>query len=287
MKSKTTLLYGAVVCMALSASTALAHDSHGKHSKIKPQAPTTLQYDFQYRSDKEKIRDKYRHPKKTLTFFGVKPSDTVVEIWPGGGWYTQILAPALKGSGQYVAAHWPKDSNVGFFKKYRAKFDVKFTDHPERYGEISVTGFEPPKHTSLVPDESADVVLTFRNVHNWMSQNYEQDVFNAAYNALKPGGVLGVVEHRAKIGTDRLTMIESGYVTESYVKKLAQKAGFTFTDSSELNANAKDLRNYPAGVWTLPPTLRLKNEDREQYVKIGESDRMTLKFVKPKSKLEN
>ena len=282
MKTKTSLLYSAVVCMALGTTAALAHDSHGKHAKVKPEVPTTLQYDFQYRNAKEKARDKYRHPKQTLKFFGVKPTDTVVEIWPGGGWYTQILAPALKGDGQYVAAHWPKDSNVGFFTKYRAKFDVKFTDHPERYGDISVTSFEPPKDTTLAPNESADVVLTFRNVHNWMSKDYEQTVFNSAFKALKPGGVLGVVEHRAKPGTDRLTMIESGYVTEDYVKQLAKKAGFKFAGSSEVNANRKDVKNYPAGVWTLPPTLRLKDQGKDKYLKIGESDRMTLKFVKPK-----
>ncbi len=265
--------------MALGSTTAIAHE---KHEKVELKAPSTLQYDFQYRTNKEMARDTYRHPKETLKFFGVKPTDTVVEIWPGGGWYTQILAPALKGNGQYVAAHWPKDSNVGFFTKYRAKFDVKFTDHPERYGDISVTSFEPPKNTTLAPDESADVVLTFRNVHNWMSKDYEQTVFNSAYKALKPGGVLGVVEHRAKPGTDRLTMIQSGYVTEELVKKLAKNAGFTFTGSSEINANSKDSKSYPAGVWTLPPSLRLKDQNKEKYLKIGESDRMTLKFVKPK-----
>ena len=282
MKSTTSLLLSAAVCLSLSSITAQAHEDHAAHKKIKPQAPTSLQYDFQYRTKAEKVRDKYRHPKRTLKFFGVKPTDTVVEIWPGSGWYTQILAPALKGSGQYVAAHWPKDSTVGFFQKSRAKFDVKFTDHPERYGDISVVGFEPPKHNILAPDESADVVLTFRNVHNWMSKDYEQDVFKSAYNALKPGGVLGVVEHRAKPNTDRLSMIESGYVTESYVKQLAQNAGFKFVASSEVNANPKDLKNYPAGVWTLPPTLRFKEQNKDKYLKIGESDRMTLKFVKPK-----
>ena len=283
MKSTTSLLCSAAVCLALTSTSTFAFDNHAEHKKIKPQAPKTLQYDFQYRSAKEKARDKYRHPKQTLHFFGIKPTDNVVEIWPGGGWYTQILAPALKGSGQYIAAHWPKDSSIGFFTKNRAKFDVKFTDHPERYGDISVTGFEPPMHNVLAPDESADVVLTFRNVHNWMSKGYEQDVFNAAYKALRPGGVLGVVEHRAKPDTDRLSMIESGYVTEDYVKDLAQRAGFKFAGSSEINANAKDLKNYPAGVWTLPPTLSFKEQDKAKYLKIGESDRMTLKFIKSKN----
>ncbi|MGB0894879.1 MAG: class I SAM-dependent methyltransferase [Parashewanella sp.] len=240
-----------------------------------------LSYSNQYRSEKEVARDKYRHPKQTLQFFGVQPSDTVVEIWPGGGWYTQILAPALKGKGEFIAAHWPKDSNVRFFKVNRAKFDQKFTLHPERYGEISVTDFAPPSHLQMAPSGSADVVLTFRNVHNWMKRNQEQTVFNSAYKALKPGGIFGVVEHRAKPGTDRLTMIESGYVTEEYVKQLAAKAGFKLVDSSEINANARDTKSYPSGVWTLPPSLRLGDLDRAKYLAIGESDRMTLKFKKP------
>ncbi len=283
MKSMTSLLCGAAVCLALGSTNAFADENHTEHKKLKPQEMKTLQYDFQYRSAKEKARDKYRHPKRTLQFFGIKPTDTVVEIWPGGGWYTQILAPALKGSGQYVAAHWPEDSDTGIYKINRAKFDQKFTKHPARYGDISVTGFEPPKHDMLSPDGSADAVLTFRNVHNWMSKGYEQDVFNAAYNALRPGGVLGVVEHRAKPDTDRLSMIESGYVTEDYVRQLARNSGFKFAASSEANANPEDIKNYPAGVWTLPPILSLKEQDKDKYLKIGESDRMTLKFVKPEN----
>ncbi|RJY10617.1 methyltransferase [Parashewanella spongiae] len=240
-----------------------------------------LKYDFQYRSDKEQARDKYRHPKETLSFFEVNPTDTVVEIWPGGGWYTQVLATALKNQGHYVAAHWPKDSKVNFFKVHRAKFDQKFTANVQRYGEFSVSNFEPPMNPNMAPEETADVVLTFRNVHNWMGKNLEADVFAAAYRALRPGGIFGVVEHRANAGTSRLEMIKSGYVTEEFVRQQAIKAGFTFVGSSEINANAKDTKDYPSGVWTLPPTLRLKSIDKDKYLAIGESDRMTLKFRKP------
>ncbi|MBE8168617.1 MAG: class I SAM-dependent methyltransferase [Shewanella sp.] len=240
-----------------------------------------LKFDFQYRSDKEQARDKYRHPKKTLSFFEVDATDTIVEIWPGGGWYTQVLAPALKNQGHYIAAHWPKDSKVNFFKVNRAKFDQKFTANIQRYGELSVSNIEPPMNPNMAPEEAADVVLTFRNVHNWIGKNIEEDVFAAAFRALKPGGVFGVVEHRANPGTSRREMIESGYVTEEFVRQQAAKAGFVFEESSEINANAKDTKDYPAGVWTLPPTLRLKDLNKGKYLAIGESDRMTLKFRKP------
>ncbi|WP_133406368.1 class I SAM-dependent methyltransferase [Parashewanella tropica] len=281
MKSQSTLaaviLTGMLGLSGVSVS-AYAHDDH-KQAK---QMPTTLQYDDQYRTAKEKARDKYRHPKATLDFFGVKPSDTVVEIWPGGGWYSNILAPALKGSGEFIAAHFPTDSARKYYRTSRAKYDVKFKDHPERYGYISVTDFMPPAHSVMAPDESADVVLTFRNVHNWIANDNEVQVFTAAYKALKPGGILGVVEHRAKPNTTREEMIESGYVTEKFVKDLAEKTGFKLIASSEVNANPKDTKDYPAGVWTLPPSLKFKEQNKDKYLAIGESDRMTLKFIKPK-----
>ncbi|RLV59843.1 methyltransferase [Parashewanella curva] len=281
MKSQSTLalviLTGMLGLSGVSA-TAYGYDNHEQAK----QGPTTLQYDYQYRTAKEKARDKYRHPKATLDFFGIKPTDTVIEIWPGGGWYSNILAPALKGSGEFIAAHFPSDSAVKYYRTSRAKYDVKFKDHPERYGLISVTSFMPPAHPVMAPAESADVVLTFRNVHNWIANDNEIEVFKAAYNALKPGGTFGVVEHRAKPDATRLEMIESGYVTEKFVKELAQKTGFKLVASSEVNANPKDTKNYPSGVWTLPPRLRLGDQNKAKYLAIGESDRMTLKFIKPK-----
>jgi predicted methyltransferase len=139
----------------------------------------------------------------------------------------------------------------------------------------------PPSYTVIAPAGSVDVVLTFRNVHNWMKAGNESAILAAIYSALKPGAVLGIVEHRAKPGTDEQTMIASGYVTEARVKEMAASAGFEFVAGLEINANPKDSADYPKGVWTLPPSLRLGDEDRDRYIAIGESDRMTLKFVKP------
>ncbi|MBB5212028.1 class I SAM-dependent methyltransferase [Microbulbifer hydrolyticus] len=228
-------------------------------------------------------RDQYRHPAETLEFFQVKPDMTVVEIWPGGGWYTEILAPALKEEGTFYAAHFPKDSKAGYFKRSREAFEKMLRKEKATYGAVKLTEFAPGGDSEIAPEGSADVVLTFRNVHNWMGGNNEQAAFNTFYKALKPGGVLGVVEHRAKPGTSREDMKKSGYVTQDYVIKLAKNAGFELEETSEINANPKDTADHPKGVWTLPPSLRLGDEDKDKYQAIGESDRMTLRFRKPQS----
>lgn len=226
-------------------------------------------------------RDVYRHPRKTLEFFNVEPTSTVVEIWPGGGWYTEILAPLLKDNGKFYAAHFNADSDIAYFKKSRASYSEKLASNTQAYGQVMVTELMPPNHVVIAPAASVDVVVTFRNVHNWMKAGNESAILSAIYASLKPGGVLGIVEHRAKPGTDEQTMINSGYVTESRVKEMVASAGFEFVASAEINANPKDTADYPKGVWTLPPSLRLGEQDREKYIAIGESDRMTLKFIKP------
>jgi predicted methyltransferase len=226
-------------------------------------------------------RDVYRHPRQTLGFFEVTTASNVVEIWPGGGWYTEILAPLLKDHGKFYAAHFNADSDIVYFKKSRASYNDKLAANAQVYGQVTVTDLMPPTYTVIAPAASVDVVVTFRNVHNWMKAGNESAILAAIYSALKPGGVLGIVEHRAKPGTDEKTMIASGYVTEARVKAMAASAGFEFVAGSEINANSKDSADYPKGVWTLPPSLRLGDEGRAQYIAIGESDRMTLKFVKP------
>lgn len=233
------------------------------------------------RSPEHLHRNAARHPLETLTFFGIKPSMTVVEIWPGSGWYTEILAPYLKENGSLYAAHFPKDSNVKFFRIYREKFEQKLAAQPALYQNVTLTEFSPNAMSVISPENSADMVLTFRNVHNWMSAGGEKLAFLSFYRALKPGGILGVVEHRAKPGTSIEAMKASGYVTEEYVIQLAEAAGFKLLARSEINANPKDSADHPKGVWTLPPTLRLKEENKDKYLAIGESDRMTLKFIKP------
>jgi predicted methyltransferase len=234
-------------------------------------------------------RDKYRHPHETLTFFNVKPSHSVVEIWPGGGgWYTEILAPYLKADGLLYAAQFNEDSTSDYFRKSRKQFIEKIKSQPDLYDELRVTSFNPPGYTAIAPAGSVDRVLTFRNIHNWYMRGGGDErllaAFKAFYTALKPDGVLGVVEHRLPESRPPGDMESSGYMQQSYVVKMAGKAGFKLLESSEINANPKDTAQHPEGVWTLPPSLRLGDKDRKKYLAIGESDRMTLKFVKADQK---
>jgi predicted methyltransferase len=232
------------------------------------------------RSAEHKARDKYRHPQQTLEFFEVKENMTVVEIWPGEGWYTEILAPYLKDKGKLYAAHFSADAALPYHKKGLENFVKKMRKQPKVYGKVELTVLEPPESLQVAPDGSADRILTFRNVHNWMKNDQAAAVFSAMYKALKPGGILGVVEHRSSPLKPQDTRAESGYVSEDYIIALARNAGFEFLDKSEINANSKDTKDYP--VWALPPFLAFKDKDRNKYLAIGESDRMTIKFIKPK-----
>ena len=227
-------------------------------------------------------RDRYRHPYETLAFFGIRPSDTVVEIWPGGGWYTEILAPYLRtGGGTLYAAGLNADQLAGLRRLQTA--------NPALYGGIRPATFPAfAASDTRVPDGSADVVVTFRNVHNWMmgyqrqNQPYGEEAFRQMFAMLRPGGTLGVVDHRLPESADVARERTSGYVKVSTVRRLAEAAGFRFVASSEVNANPRDTADWPNGVWTLPPVLRLRDQDRERYLAIGESDRMTLRFVRPR-----
>jgi predicted methyltransferase len=234
-----------------------------------------------HRSAENRARDKYRNPLETLTFFGISPDMTVVEIYPGSGWYTEILAPYLKGSGTLYAAEHPGDPSYEAVQRSLEAFDQKMKASPEFYGEVKRT--KVTKDGDIAPPNSADLVVTFRNVHSWMGSGTENETFAAMYRALKPGGVLGLVQHRGDPNVKQDPKAGSGYVNEDYVIELAKKAGFELVEKSEINANPKDTKDYPKGVWTLPPSLRLGEEDREKYLAIGESDRMTLKFLKPAS----
>lgn len=233
-----------------------------------------------WRSDKNKARDKYRHPKETLAFFGVKPDQTVIELVPGGGWYSEVLAPYLKDHGHYIAAIFKPKNPTGEAASDKSGLRKKFADDAAHYGGAQVVEFDG-KAPVFGPPASADVVLTFRNVHNWTDDGNAEAMFKAMYTVLKPGGTLGVVDHRAKPGTTLEQDKDSGYLPVEVVVKLATDAGFKLEAQSEINANPKDTKDYPKGVWTLPPTLALKDVDRDKYLAIGESDRMTLKFVKP------
>nr|WP_239556803.1 methyltransferase [Dyella flava] len=230
-----------------------------------------------WRSAPNKARDVYRHPKATLQFFGLQPDQTVIEITPGGGWYTEILAPLLRDNGHYIAA--VSGGNGGEDQQNAASLRSKFAADSTEYSKASIVIFNP-KAPVLGPAGSADMVLTFRNVHNWAEAGTAEAMFKAFYAVLKPGGTLGVVDHRAAAGASLDAVKDSGYLPTDYVIKLATDAGFKLDAQSEINANPKDTKDYPKGVWTLPPTLTLGDQDRTKYLAIGESDRMTLRFVK-------
>jgi len=230
-------------------------------------------------------RDRYRHPRETLAFFGIRRDLTVIEIWPGRGWYSEILAPYLRKKGHYIAAmSLPERSGDEAAQSSAQKtldtLRAKFAKDPDAYDAAEVVQFEPAAPV-LGPPGSADAVLTFRNVHNWVSAGTEVQMFEAMFEVLKPGGTLGLIDHRAASGADLGSVNGTGYLPEAYVINLAVRAGFQLQGRSEINANPADTKDYPKGVWTLPPTLRLGDTDRDKYLAIGESDRMTLRFVKP------
>jgi predicted methyltransferase len=258
-------------------------DQHEKGNAVQPALQALA--DGEHRSAEHKARNTYRHPAETLAWFGITEDMTVVEISPGSeGWYMEILAPFLKDKGKYYAAGPDAESSVAYIQDSLKSMNEKIAGNPDLYGAVIVTELAPQAgKTTIAPEGSADMVLTFRNVHNWMSGGYTDAVFAAMYKTLKPGGILGLTEHRGNPDVEQDPKAASGYVTEAETIKLAEAAGFKLVDRSEINANPKDTKDYEGGVWTLPPRLRLGDKDREKYVAIGESDRMTLKFVKPKA----
>jgi len=236
----------------------------------------------EWRTPANVARDRYRHPAQTLAFFQLAPSQTVIEITPGGGWYSEILAPYLRDKGHYVAAVGdpaaaPEGKSRDYVQKTKSALEAKFAAAPAQYDRAEVVAFDPKAPTFGAPG-SADLVLTFRNVHNWRVADQAEGMFKGFFAVLKPGGVLGVVEHRAK--GDVAADDESGYVGEQQVIAMAEAAGFKLDEKSEINANPKDTKDYPGGVWTLPPTNDHDAKDNAKYQAIGESDRMTLRFVK-------
>ena len=302
MKRQTLLPLIALALAGTAGGVALAqqgsHQGHGQHG-TRAQGSAASQHDLSHhhrdvgpaqpwhaalhdavhgenRTPANVARDQYRHPFDTLAFFGVQPNHNVVEIWPGAGWYTEILAPYLgRGGGSYQAVAGARQL---------ARVEAMVAANPGLYGQVRTAAFPVrAAEDRRVPDNSVDVVLTFRNVHNWMmgEQPFADEAFRQMYAMLKPGGVLGVVEHRLPENGDAARERSSGYVRTSTVRRLAEAAGFELVRSSEINANPRDTADHPQGVWTLPPTYRLGDTDRARYQAIGESDRMTLLFRKP------
>jgi predicted methyltransferase len=239
-----------------------------------------------WRDAQNTLRDKFRNPQQTLSFFSVGPKETVIEITPGGGgWYAEVLAPYLREHGRYTAAMvdpatLPEGRGRDFQQKALDDLKARLAKSPAQFDRAQIATFDP-KAPRFAEPGTVDTVLTFRNVHNWTgTPGRAEAYFKAFYEALKPGGTLGVVDHRAKPGTDPEKMKTSGYLTEAVVIKLATDAGFRLDAKSEVNANPKDSADHKNGVWTLPPTNRHDPEDAATYRAIGESDRMTLRFVK-------
>ncbi|ABV87770.1 class I SAM-dependent methyltransferase [Shewanella pealeana] len=273
---KTMLAASILLASTCSLSLSTMVNAHNHENTALQTAVTS-----DFRQAKNSARDQYRHPEQTLNFFDIKPSDTVIELWPGGGWYAEILAPYLAKEGHYIAGNFdthPADEKArnSYRPKVGKKFEAWLKENKAKVGGATTVTFEPPTYYSMGDENSADAVLTFRNLHNWAMKGYLEPVFASAYKVLKPGGTFGIVEHRGEPDMDAKT----GYMDQASVIKLAEKAGFSLVASSEVNANPKDSKDYPKGVWTLPPRLALEDQDKQKYLAIGESDRMTLKFVK-------
>ena len=253
---------GLIFSLLISFNSLTAHDLKGA-------------VDSDDRSPKYIVRDNQRNPLETLSFFGLEYDMVIVELSPGGGWYTEILANFIHYPGTLIAAHFSADSDRAYYKRSRTNFEEKMSGN-SMYGRVEIVDLD----SKLSDPGTVDAVLTFRNLHNWLGPTMDS-IFSNTHKALKPGGIFGVVEHRAKPGTSMEMMRKSGYVTEAHAIAIAEKHGFELVAKSEINANPKDLKDYPKGVWTLPPNLRLKDTDKEKYLEIGESDRMTLLFRKP------
>jgi predicted methyltransferase len=292
MKSKITLPMLALLMVATPAMAAhheAASEAHEATQPLVVGVPSTSPSPSleaviagDHRSDKNKARDGSRHPLETLNFFGLKPNMTVVEIWPGGGWYMDIVAPVVATEGAYYAVGFDRSSQSDYIKKATKAMVEKVEANQALFGRVVITELSNTK-LDIAPPGSADMVLTFRNVHNWVDgTGHEAKVFAAMFKALKPGGILGLVEHRLAADTDQDATASSGYVRQDFVIKLAEEAGFQLVDSAEINANSNDTKDHPGGVWTLPPSLAKGDENKDKYLAIGESDRMTLKFVKPR-----
>jgi predicted methyltransferase len=281
------LCFAAIAIAAISCggSSAPAPQSPSAESSPATEAKLATVLTGSQRTSEERARDVYRHPRETLEFFGVRENMTIVELSASKGWYTAILGPLVNGKGKLLVTsadpNGPADSEG---TKNAKSLIERISKDPATFGNVStiVTNWKKDD-VSLGPDGSADMVLTFRNLHGYISNGVIDKVLAASFKVLKPGGILGIEEHRAKpdASSDPKLIGDTGYVPETMAVKLAEKAGFKLAGASEVNANPKDTKDYPKGVWTLPPTLQLGDQDKQKYVAIGESDRMTLKFVKP------
>lgn len=274
MKNLALILFVLVSLIGIAPAQALDAELEAKLNAL---------VEGEHRSAKNKARNQYRHPIETLKFFGLKPEMTILEIAPGGGWYSEILAPAMRDTGVYIAGSYDPEVEDQPEYRYRQHKELlsSIDEQPDLYSQVKVATYSPPASSNLWEPNSVDMVLTFRNSHGWTRDGLIDDIYADFYSVLKPGGTLGVVQHRAPEGGDAIEWAKKGYVPETRIIEAAEKTGFVLDAKSDINANPKDLKDHDKGVWRLPPSLTLGDEDREKYLAIGESDRMTLRFVKP------
>ena len=266
LRVRSSIVFAAIIAMGY-ASSAAAADAALAAAVASSARPATAV-----------ARDKSRHPVEELTFFGISPKMNVVEVWPGGGYWTDILGPYLAPGGRYTVALPPSGGEEG---SGAAKFRARIAAEKDRLGTVHESTLGPG-HFEIAPAGSADLVLTFRNLHNWMNDGYAEQALAACFTALKPGGILGIEEHRGRDDKPQDPKAESGYVRQDYTIAMAKKAGFVLVGSSEINANPRDTKDWPKGVWTLPPSLAMGEKDRDKYIAISEGDKFVLKFQKPR-----
>jgi predicted methyltransferase len=270
-----------VTGIAIAAAIVVGGCANHTSSRVATSAALDSILEGTHRSEANRARDVWRHPKETLLFFGLRPEMSVVEIWPDpSGWYTEVVAPLVREKGKYYAAVLDAAPGVASQEKRVSDFKQKLAERPALYDKVVVTPFYSDGR-DMLPPGSVDMVVTFRNMHNWMGRDTAPQAFATMFKALKPGGVLGVVEHRGNPAVSQDPQAKTGYVNEQYAIDLIERQGFRLVAKSAINANPKDTKDYEQGVWTLPPVYRLGDQDREKYAAIGESDRFTLKFVKP------
>ncbi len=274
------VLWGLTIALVLATATADAR--MGKQTR----SDLTTAINGDHRSAESKARDVYRKPFETLSFLGFRSDMTVVEIWPGSGWYTEILGPALRKRGKLYTAQFSLNPPAGYQRRAFGKFLTMLGSNPDLYRDVEITHMDLPYALRIAPRASADLVVTFRNVHNWVMPangggKNAHLAFLAMFDALKPGGILGIVDHRWPDPASEDPLAKNGYISAERTIQLAQEAGFVLLDRSEILANPKDDHQHPKGVWTLPPSLALGDKDASKYRDIGESDRFLLKFQKP------
>jgi predicted methyltransferase len=267
------------LCALLAIAAALLSCTATSSRQTTAQALTAILAGEQ-RTPQERARDVYRHPEETLLFFGIRPEMRVLEVWPEPGWYTEVIAPLVREKGKYYAAVIAADPSDKHITQRLDDYRAKLASSPQLYDRVTVVPF-PEDGGDAVPAASIDMVVTFRNIHNWMARDEAERAFATMYKALKKGGLLGVVEHRGNPALPQDLHAKSGYVNEDYAIHLIEAQGFRLLAKSQVNDNPKDTKDYEQGVWTLPPTYRLGPKDHDKYAAIGESDRFTLLFVKP------